>query len=156
MVRPSTLKDIETELARLENQREELETRITHLKGAFEHMKSVLADAPQKTTSVEICEAVHEILSEVGRPVHRAALFRSLKEQGIHVNGQNPVGNMTAHMSHDSRFESVGEGNWGLVEWRDPRRRVDPDVRALLDSVRRRTSAVHVESEIDHDDSLPW
>ncbi len=62
----------------------------------------------------------YQKLKDHGQPIHRKQLHRyAIEDMGLFVRGDNPVNNLTAHMSNDARFESTkGDGMWGLTEWR--------------------------------------
>ena len=76
-----------------------------------------MKNVPRPTDSRILRNALYQRLQFEEKPIHRNDLYQHLVNLGIHVNGDNPVNNMTAHMSNDARFESVGEGMWGLYEW---------------------------------------
>ena len=62
----------------------------------------------------ELREAIYEILS-AERPLHRRVIYGFLREKGIYVSGKDPLGNVSAHLSLDPRFENVGRGLWDLA-----------------------------------------
>ena len=128
------------ELEKLHKQEQELHALQESLKATMLH----IADNPRGNgagplTSKNLTEVAYHRLREVGEPVHRKALYDYLITQGLTIGGQNPVGNMTAHMSQDARFESVGDGHWGLVEWKSvvrlPNRSTSIDILRLAESV---------------------
>ncbi|MDP9370807.1 MAG: winged helix-turn-helix domain-containing protein [Chloroflexota bacterium] len=59
--------------------------------------------------------ALFEILRDAGRPMHSRDLLASLEERGVQVVGKDPVNNVRSHLSHDTRFRSVGGGEWDLA-----------------------------------------
>ena len=71
-------------------------------------------------TSANLAEVLYQKLKDRGQPIHRKQLHRyATEDMGLFVRGDNPVNNLTAHMSNDARFESTkGDGMWGLTEWR--------------------------------------
>ena len=56
-----------------------------------------------------------EILAAEG-PLHRQEIYESLVKLGVQIGGQDPINNLGAHLSLDSRFENVGVGVWQLTE----------------------------------------
>ena len=120
MSRTSTIKDLTSELLRLEAQKRELDESVASLQRTLAHFESLPEDEPGKSSTHVIRDTIHDILTEAKQPLHRSDLYNHLMEQGILVNGQNPLGNMTAHMSQDARFTSVGDGKWGLSPFRLP------------------------------------
>ena len=119
----STFKEISNELERLKEQKDELDKRVANLEGTLLYFRELMETEQPSSSPQIIKDNVYNRLTHVGRPVHRKDLFEYLQQLGIKVNGQNPVGNMTAHMSQDDRFESVGDGRWGLLEWTHPSKR---------------------------------
>ena len=107
------------EVARLRQQRQNLQDIETKIQATILHLAAhPRTNGSGPATSKNLAEVAYQRLSREGRPMHRKLLYDYLIGAGVSVGGQNPVGNMTAHMSQDARFESVGDGSWGLVEWR--------------------------------------
>ena len=119
----TTVKDISTELERLQEEKEKLDKRVEELKGTLLHFQELMESELPSSSPQTIKDAVRARLAQEGKPMHRKDLYDHLQQLGIRVNGQNPVGNMTAHMSQDDRFESVGDGRWGLRQWTHPAKR---------------------------------
>ena len=115
--RTVVVEGIASELKRLESELAALSKNVENLRGALAHFES-LADTPK--TSQHLNEVAWDVLLAEGQPIHRKELYARLLELGVTIAGQDPVGNMTAHFSHDKRFESLGDGRWGLVAWRVP------------------------------------
>ena len=40
-----------------------------------------------------------------------------LIQESVTIGGKDPRSNMTAHLSNDKRFKSLGNGVWTLNEW---------------------------------------
>ena len=120
MSRESTIHDIRVELVKVREQLAGLQEKEKMLEGTLKHFLSLPAEDAQPSNTQALRDELFKHLATVGRPLHRNELFEHLKSVGIHVNGQNPVGNMTAHMSQDARFVSFGEGKWGLAIWQAP------------------------------------
>ena len=120
MSRTSTIQDIRVELVKIREQVAGLQEKEKMLEGTLQHFLSLPDEDAQPSNTQTLRDELFKHLATVGRPLHRNDLFEHLKSVGIHVNGQNPVGNMTAHMSQDARFLSFGEGKWGLAIWQAP------------------------------------
>ena len=86
--------------------------------------------------AVSLDDAIFAVLS-AERPLHRSDIHDRVVEMGVKVRGLNPVNNVTAHMSLDPRFHSVGGGMWDLV---DPPAANEDDTQ---------------DSE-DEEDNVPW
>lgn len=63
----------------------------------------------------DIRDAMEEVLKSEG-PLHRRKLYERLVERGWSIGGDDPVNNMSARLSMDRRFTSLGNGVWGLAE----------------------------------------
>ena len=73
------------------------------------------SDDSDPSESGSLNDAIFAVLS-AERPMHRRDIHDRVVEMGVRVRGQDPVNNVTAHMSHDPRFHSVGGGMWDLVD----------------------------------------
>ena len=60
-------------------------------------------------------DAIFAVLS-AERPLHRREIYDRVRDMGVTVRGKDPVGNVSAHMSLDPRFQSVGGGLWDLTQ----------------------------------------
>ena len=60
-------------------------------------------------------DAIFAVLS-AERPLHRRDIYERVLEMGVTVRGENPVNNVSAHMSLDPRFQSLGGGLWDLAQ----------------------------------------
>lgn len=104
---------------------QDLKKRISSLQSTMAHLEGTLAyyeTLPEELTETEritVQEGAYRILKESGDPLNRHAIFEALKAMDIPVNGQQPLNNLTAHMSNDARIESLEKGSWGLREWRE-------------------------------------
>ena len=81
-------------------------------------------------------DAIFAVLS-AERPLHRRVIHDRVVEMGVRVRGRDPVSNVTAHMSADPRFHSVGGGMWDLV---DPTAANEDDT----------------QDNEDEEDNVPW
>ena len=118
------IRELATELGRLIEQRDSLNDRIAMFQGVMkvymekeQEESRAASDSRQLTEARLLRDALHNYLSLTGRPMNRRELLQYVVDMGIHVNGENPLNNIGAHMSNDARFESLGEGMWGLREW---------------------------------------
>lgn len=124
-------RQLEAELATLRAQLEELdivkdiqalERIIRRMKG--EGGRSPSSSTPDKpssqgrqeaSTSVVMKDAAERFLSDQSNPVQTKEIWDALAAQGIHVPGDNPQNNLSAHMSRDPRFVSLGREGWVLA-----------------------------------------
>ena len=67
------------------------------------------------TTDAGLNDAIYELLHRNG-PLHRREIFDRLIQSSMTIGGQSPINTMAAHLSHDPRFKSVGDGRWGLFD----------------------------------------
>ena len=126
---------IANEIAELERAQDEIEGRKKSLENTLDALHRIEAhptalpdggptsngpetgEQKRKQTSPDLTTVAYKVLMEHGSPLHRKDLYDRLMAAGVEIAGQSPISNMTAHMSHDARFESKGSGMWGLVEW---------------------------------------
>ena len=155
MPRQSTIDDIAAELVRLREQKEELDVKVASLEGTLVHFASLPIEEVHKTDGRKVKDTLHKRLTEEGQPMHRTILYEFLKSEGIFVGGDNPVNNMTSHMSHDIRFESEGEGNWGLAEWRRSKQEGDWLNQMAKEYAGREDPGPPPPPDVDAED-LPW
>ena len=67
----------------------------------------------------DIVRGAVDILLKHEEPIHRRIIHEELRDQGIHVGGKDPVANLGAILSRQSKvFDSVGNGVWGLLLWK--------------------------------------
>ncbi len=72
-------------------------------------------DGGGKSKGGDLHDAIFAVLS-AERPLHRRAIYDRVRDMGVTVRGENPVNNVSAHMSLDPRFQSVGGGLWDLTQ----------------------------------------
>ena len=115
------------QLEALEKFRDELDEEIAFLKGIIERTNQDRSRIPAEGThSAELRDAIVEILTQA-RPLHRQAILAILQEdKDIYVGGNNALRTLAAHLSHDPRFKSAGNGQWTLTE--------DPTVASAFES----------------------
>lgn len=113
-----TLKRMKDTLAKLEAEHEQRAKRIEAFRHVIAYYEENGEDAESLTTpSTEMDEAMEAILESKGKPLHRTEIYNRLQEGGMRVGGQDPLSNVSAHLSLGDKFKSLGEGNWGLVRW---------------------------------------
>ena len=105
--------------------KEEAMARMQEAKREVEAFETVIASiekgepAPTPAPKGEVCSHIAELLRIEGQPIHRKAIWERLIEQGIYVNGKDPVASLGAILSKESDlFVSYGNGLWGLVEFK--------------------------------------
>lgn len=117
MSRGTTIRDIAAEIRRLEHDKAAIDTRLDNLRGALEHFESLAAETdvegPSSTAEV-ISDGAHACIMAAGRPLHRRDIRYYLAERDIVVAGKDPLGNLSAYLSRDRRFVSLGKGIWDI------------------------------------------
>ena len=75
-------------------------------------------EADEERSNVRgLSNALYQRLAKAEQPMHLRTLYDFLANSGFQVVGDNPLNNIWDHMSNDPRFESLGEGTWGLWKW---------------------------------------
>lgn len=65
-------------------------------------------------------EAVHAILSEVGRPVETRELLPMVRSRGVEVGGKDPVATLSARLSNSTDFQNRRGIGWWFADRRYP------------------------------------
>ncbi len=61
-----------------------------------------------------------KVLEHNGEPMHYTDIMHRMKyDESFTVGGQDPKGNMLAHLANDERIIRTGKGIYGLREWRE-------------------------------------
>ena len=107
---------LEKKLKETNEKAREIERSITLVRSFSDSDESQYAE--RSIPAAPVREAVCNILRNTGYPLDRDSIFHALQTRGIEVGGKVPRQTLSAHMSNDPRIESLGEGQWGLVEWR--------------------------------------
>ncbi len=69
-----------------------------------------------KKTAVDMIE---QALLKIGRPVHYTQIHKYLRDQlGYDILGKNPLANLGAKLSTSPKFKKIGNGEWGLTQWK--------------------------------------
>ena len=122
---PTTIQDIRTAIGGIDDEIRGMDERKAELQRQRGALVTTLrffggddadlpATSPSDGKSGSLADAVFAILS-AERPLHRSDIHDRVIEMGVTVRGLNPINNVTAHMSLDPRFHSVGGGMWDLV-----------------------------------------
>ena len=134
----STISDLRAAISRLEAEKRRIDEQLRALTTTLQYFESVLSKregdhtsqfsqvtsqvpargsgrAQYPGTSNNLRDAMAEILTAEG-PLHRQEIYRRLLSLGMEIPGQSPINNVGAHLSIDSRFESLGGGIWQLSE----------------------------------------
>ena len=122
MPSPSTIQDltdaiggIDGEIRGLDERKAELQRQRGALITTLRYFGGDMPDPPAATSGGNsLNDAIFAVLSEES-PLHRRDIHDRIVKMGVRVRGQDPVNNVTAHMSHDPRFHSVGGGMWDFV-----------------------------------------
>ena len=112
--------EIGAELGRLIEQRDELDLTIQALQRTIQHLMANNCEeaGEERGSNVRgLSNALYQCLAKAEQPMHLRTLYDFLANSGFQVVGDNPLNNMGNHMSNDPRFESLGEGTWGLWKW---------------------------------------
>jgi len=125
-----TLRDLQEVLAKLDEERAALSTRIadidtqaaavrtTHdvVMALYNEAQAEIAASPPPP-SKNLRNEMVAILREVNQPMHYKILREQLESRGFTINGANKDNTVGAHLSNDTRFRNVGKGMWALVSW---------------------------------------
>ena len=147
MPSPTTIQDLKTAIGGIDDEIRGMDERKSELlrqRGAlvttFRFFGGDDADLPATSSSDggsgSMNDAIFAVLSKES-PLHRRVIHDRVVEMGVTVRGRDPVSNVTAHMSLDPRFHSVGGGMWDLV---------DPPT----------TNEDDTQDDEDEEDNVPW
>ena len=162
MPSPSTIQDLKTAIGGIDDEIRSMDERKAELqrqRGAlvttlrfFGDDGADLSPPPSPMTTAgggdgargsgSLDDAIFAVLS-AERPLHRSDIHDRVVEMGVSVRGLNPVNNVTAHMSLDPRFHSVGNGMWDLVDPPTP-------------SAEEPNNNYDSQDEEDEEDNVPW
>ena len=138
MVYETTIRDLEQAISNLKAEKERIDQQLQALSASlhyFEGQESTServgkrpqtpppgqADSESSERKKQggpdggLRNAMAEILAAEG-PLHRREIYERLVRLGVQIGGQDPINNLSAHLSLDSRFENVGVGIWQLRE----------------------------------------
>ena len=142
--RKSESERLRVEARRLNGRASQLDQDVEHLEGSIKILMQRPFD-PQNgkppAAPGPIREAAYKLLKERGIPLTKSAISEELRGLEIFVGGAAPMQNLSAHLSNDPRIEPVGDGMWGLVEWRTTAGSATPQKQSEPTSYRRRLPA---------------
>ena len=120
MSNESILRGIRAKVRELEKQKQELDKEVESLHISIRVFERDDAqqenDADKDTYYNTLTNAMYEILSEEGKPMHRADILVHVQARGIHVGGSNEIATVGSYLSRDPRFTNVGRSTWDLRE----------------------------------------
>lgn len=134
----STLRDLRAIQEAKQQQRIEVAAQLAKIDAELEGLQvsiDLVVERLEETGDVEatqakvIRNAIVQILVSHRSPLHYTDIFERLQIAGIEVKGKDPLRNVSAHLSNDQRFTSIGKGYWGLASW-PAERLVAPTVNA--------------------------
>lgn len=71
----------------------------------------------RKNSIQGVSEVAYKIMLEHGNKLHYVYLMELIQKKGVEIGGKEPKSTMSAHLSNDERFKSLGGGEWTLLEW---------------------------------------
>ena len=103
------------------------------------------------TYTAGITAAIYDLLVAV-RPRHRQDILEKLEAQEFYVSGKDKLGTVSAYLSTDQRFASLGKGQWTLTD--EPSKIVQPvqpvqPVQVVTDGHHIRLEPLPIEAEHD-------
>ena len=132
----STISDLKAAISRLETEKRHIDEQLLALSSSLRYFEALETGGeqpvPKQSNSTQVHsdssgraqyqgtdnnlrDAMAEILAAEG-PLHRREIYDRLMRLGVPIGGQDPINNVGAHLSIDSRFENVGRGMWQLSE----------------------------------------
>jgi len=111
------VKSLRAELDKIASEIEILSRRAESFRAVIAHYEERGESEDATPPAKEMRNAILGILEAEGKPLHYRTIHERLLSAGITVGGKNPVANVGAHLSIDSRFENVGRGLWALKRW---------------------------------------
>jgi hypothetical protein len=117
---------LQAEISRLQKQAEGLRLTIDYLE-AKDNVTSVTSPAanpgpgrPKRQPSAgpsAFVQDMIEVLRANNATMHYKDIYDALVQKGVHVGGQDPIRNVSAHISLNKEFfQPYGSGMWGLSE----------------------------------------
>ena len=119
MSRMTTLKYLRARVRKLENTKRAIDDQIASMHNTIRTLEQDPeedgAEFRPSTHARELTDAMHDILEEHGRPLHRNVIYERVRERGIHIGGAKPVNSIGSYLSTDTRFKNVAKGMWDLA-----------------------------------------
>ena len=134
----STIRDLKVAIDRLQAEKQRIDEQVQALESSLRYFESqergdappppdatlpnsnqtrleAVGQEPRQGADSSLRDAIADILSVDGT-LHRRDIYERLVNRGVQIGGQNPISNVSAHLSIDSRFENVGRGLWQLAK----------------------------------------
>ena len=73
-----------------------------------------IGNSHKRRTHTQIATDVIASILADGKSKHRSEILELLTDRGVHIGGSKPVNSVSALMSPDDRFSSIGGGRWLL------------------------------------------
>ena len=112
----------EAELARVKKRLEPLEARKSELDNKIRALITLIEMEPE-TNDTEVlkkgyslADRIYSLLKASSEPLHYRQIYELLVQQGIEISGKDPLKNIRAHLSRDTRFEATGGGIYKLQQ----------------------------------------
>ena len=184
IVSESTIGDLKVAIRRLEAEKRQIDEQIRGLATALRYFDNTegtveppmkLRSSPTPTqrrfesadrrpepqhrrTDSDLRSAMVDILAGEG-PLHRQVIHGRLVEMGVRIGGRDPINNVSAHLSIDPRFRSVGSGVWELndPETAHGRDRLGQEgTNAISGDASEGIGTDHDQQDSDEEDRVPW
>ena len=130
-----TLEGLQQTRDRLAAQRDDLNERLAVIDAAMQEVRQTGDTVAPTLRGGErrgrLVDAIDAIL-RAERPMHRQDILARLEEQGVYVGGNSPINSLSAYLSQDARFVSIGRGQWRLAD--EPETDETPDTEEGPDS----------------------
>lgn len=118
--------EFETKIEGVRGKRKHWEKVLSHIEGLLmlEHSETIGEGEGTSTSgsaedTSDPLEAVHKILTDLGKPIHYKELARQLANRGIFLPGKDPAASLLTRLSRDQKFKrSPDRGVYGLASWR--------------------------------------
>jgi len=105
------ISEIDEQIAELQRKRDGL--LVAHAHSVARDVTDEKDSAPAK----QLRNAMVDMLTTEGRPMHYIEIHDRLLERGFEIPGKDTKRNVNAHLSNDQRFVTSGTGKWGLQSW---------------------------------------
>ena len=114
----TALEKLETQLAAIETEREEVTAMVENYRAVIAHQQENLTESPVQYVPADVLRnEIERILEAEDNPLHYREIHTRLVAGGFKVRGEDPVKNTGAHLSSDRRFVVAGQGRWKLAKW---------------------------------------
>ena len=133
----STIRDLKVAIDRLQAEKQRIDEQVQALESSLRYFESqergdalpppdatlpnsnqprleAVGQESRQHADNSLRDAIAEILAAEGT-LHRREIYDGLVKRGVPIGGQNPISNVSAHLSIDSRFENVGRRVWQLA-----------------------------------------